>query len=158
MKRALLPVLLACSMTAFAGNYEDGLAAQKRGDLVTAVKRFRLAAQQGNASAQFSLGAMYYFGTGVSKDFTEAAKWYRLAAQQGDKNAQNNLGFLYLDGRGVAQDYVRAHMWFNLAATGGDSVSVDGRNAAASKMTPEKIAEAQRMARECQARKFKNCD
>ncbi len=33
-------------------------------------------ANKGDASAQFWLGRMYYFGDGVPKDYKEAVKWY----------------------------------------------------------------------------------
>jgi TPR repeat protein len=65
---------------------------------------------------------------------------------------------MYAKGQGVVQDDTRAHMWYNLAATGGDSVAVKSRDIIAAKMTPQQIAEAQKLARECQARNFKNCD
>jgi TPR repeat protein len=65
---------------------------------------------------------------------------------------------MYGLGQGVAQDYVRAHMWFNIAATAGDKDSVKNRDIAASKMTPQQIEQAQRMARECMASNFKKCD
>jgi TPR repeat protein len=81
-----------------------------------------------------------------------------LAAAQGAADAQHNLGFLYGRGQGVAQDYIRAHMWYNLAAVKGDADSVKNRDIIAAKMTSQQIAEAQKMARECQARNFKNCD
>ena len=57
---------------------------------------------------------------------------------------------MYEDGRGVPQDYVRAHMWFNLAASGasGHDWMIKYRDLVAAKMTPDQIAEAQRMARE----------
>ena len=44
---------------------------------------YRLAAEQGNATAQFYLGVMYTNGAGVPKDDGEAVRWYRLAAEQG---------------------------------------------------------------------------
>ena len=65
---------------------------------------------------------------------------------------------MYYNGRGVVQDYTRAHMWFNLAAVAGDKDSVSGRDTIAAKMTTQQIAEAQKMARACQARNFKDCD
>jgi TPR repeat protein len=65
---------------------------------------------------------------------------------------------MYYQGKGVLQDYVRAHLWFNIAAVGGDSDSTRSRDTTASKMTPQQIAEAQKLARECQARNLKNCD
>ena len=56
---------------------------------------YRLAAEQGDASAQYNLGVMYAKGRGVLKDEAEAVRWYRLAAEQGDAYAQNNLGVMY---------------------------------------------------------------
>ena len=56
------------------------------------VKRLRIAAERGAASAQDSLGAIYDNGEGVPEDNAEAVNWYRKAADQGDADAQNNLG------------------------------------------------------------------
>ena len=61
-------------------------------DDAEAVRWYRLAAEQGDASAQYSLGVMYDFGRGVLEDDAEAVRWYRLAAEQGDADAQNRLG------------------------------------------------------------------
>ena len=61
-------------------------------------------------------------------------------------------------GQGVAQDIVRAHMWFKLGAVKSDSNAVQNRDLVAKMMTSQQIAEAQKLARECQARNFKNCD
>ncbi len=60
---------------------------------------------------------------------------------------------MYATGDGVPQDYVQAHMWYNLAASryppGSDRDKVvRNRDTVAEKMTPEQIAEAQRLARE----------
>jgi TPR repeat protein len=101
---------------------------------------------------------MYDEGQGVAQDYKEAVRWYKLAAAQGNAKAQFNLGISYAKGEGVAQDYLRAHMWLNLAAIGGDADAVKSRDITARKMTPQQIAEAQKLARECQARNFKNCD
>ena len=43
----------------------------------------RLAAEQGNADAQYVLGAMYYSGRGTEPSDVEAAHWFRQAAVQG---------------------------------------------------------------------------
>lgn len=127
-------------------------------DYAEALKWYRLAAEQGNASAQSNLGAMYYEGTGVKQDYAEAGKWYRLAAAQGRAEAQHSLGTMYSFGHGVTQDDVRAHMWLNLAGASGDVGAVKDRDLVASVMTPHQIAEAQKMASECQEHKFKDCD
>jgi TPR repeat protein len=123
-----------------------------------AVKWYRLAAQQGNEFAQYNLGVMYANGQGVVKDYAEATKLFRLAAQQGHKTAQYNLGVMYNKGQGVVQDYVKAHSWFNLAAVYGDPAALGGRDSVAKRMTPQQIADAQKLARDCQARNFKKCD
>ena len=54
-----------------------------RGGDEEAVCRFRLAAEQGDARAQASLGLMYEEGRGVVRDDGEAVRWYRLAAGAG---------------------------------------------------------------------------
>jgi TPR repeat protein len=65
---------------------------------------------------------------------------------------------MYVNGQGVVQDYVRAHMWFNLGAVSGKAEkATSNRDSLAAKMTPAQIAEAQKIARECQARSFKDC-
>ena len=104
------------------------------------------------------VGNAVRIGEGVVQDYAEALRWYKLAAEKGFIGAQINLGSMYAQGQGVAQDYVRAHMWYNLAAVSGDSSAVKNRDIVAAKMTPQQIAEAQKLARECQAPNFKNCD
>jgi uncharacterized protein len=140
--------------TAIAGPFEDGQVAYRRDDYAAALRLWGQLADQGNARAQFSLGEMYYIGQGVLRDNAKADAWYRKAADQGFDYAQFNLGVAYEDGGlGVPQDYALAHMWFNLAsspATNADlrQMAVQNRDQVAAKMTPDQIAEAQRMARE----------
>ena len=121
-------------------------------DYVQAIKPFRLAAEQGDATAQFYLGVMYDNGEGVPQDYAEAVKWYRLAAEQGYASAQFNLGVMYNAGQGVPQDYARAHKWLNLAASRASAEKNKkygaARDQVAEKMTAAQIAEAQRLARE----------
>ena len=76
---------------------------------------YRKAADQGNASAQYNLGLMYWRSQGVPQDYAAAVSWYRKAADQGHADAQFNLGIMYEEGQGVPQDYAQAHMWFNLS-------------------------------------------
>jgi hypothetical protein len=92
-------------------------------DYKTAVKWYRLAAEQGYADAQVNLGVMYTLGQGVRRNYKTAVKWYRLAAKQGHAGAQNNLGLLYTIGQGVPQDYKAAVKWFRLAAKQGFSLA-----------------------------------
>jgi hypothetical protein len=60
--------------------YYNGLGVPQ--DYKIAVKWFRLAAEQGDATAQDSLGVMYAKGHGVPQDDKTAAKWFRLALRR----------------------------------------------------------------------------
>ena len=91
-------------------------------------------------------------------DFATALREWRPLAEQGDASAQNNLGFMYVYGKGVLQDYVRAHMWFNIAASsGGSKNSSKSRDNVAKKMTPSQVEKAQKLARECVRKRYKDC-
>ena len=158
MRRLLIIVALIFAHTAWSGNFEDGVAAYQRKDYATAFAKYRSAAQQGSTSAHLNIGIMYMLGQGVAQDYKEAVRWWLLAEKQGYAQSQYNLGVMYAKGQGVLQDYVRAHMWSNIAAIDGDKDSVKNRDLAASKMTPQQVEQAQRMARECMASNFKKCD
>ena len=84
----------------------------------------------------------------MTQDYQEAARWFQLAAEQGNSLASEGLGLMYYQGQGVPQDYVKSYMWFNLAEKGGVKFGVDPRDTLAKNMTPEHIAEAQKLARE----------
>jgi TPR repeat protein len=117
-------------------------------DDAEAVKWWRKAAEQGNALAEMALGRAYRFGLGVQRDDAEAVKWWRKAAEQDDAGALFTLGLNYEVGDGVLQDYLLAYMWMNLAAAHGERGAAISRDKLAAKMTPDQIAEAQRLARE----------
>jgi TPR repeat protein len=123
----------------------------------TAVKWYRLAAAQRNDLAQYNLGLMYYNGDGVPQDDTTAVKWWKLAAEQGLADAQTNLGTMFYEGEGVIQDNVYAHMWWNIAASSGNKDAVKKRDIVAEMMTPDQIADAQKLARECVKKNYTGC-
>jgi hypothetical protein len=120
------------------------------------VAELQVLAEQGNADAQYNLGHLSEIGDGVPLDDAEAVRWIRLAAEQGNADAQYNLGARYAYGSGVPQDDVQAHIWYNLAASRLQTdllreSSARSRDEVAKRMTPEQIAEAQRLAREWDA-------
>ena len=121
------------------------------------MKWYRLAAEQGKASAQYNLGWMYDTGQGVLQDYKTAVKWYKLAAEQGYASAQFNLGAMHGKGQGIIRDYVYAHMWGNIALSIGGRDKGKVRDFVAKKMTPSQIAEAQKLARECVRKNYKGC-
>ncbi len=89
----------------------------------------------------------------IQGDYQSALREFRPLAEEENAVAQNNLGAMYGDGRGVPQDYVQAHMWFNLAAAQEDELARKSRKRVEKRMTPEQIAEAQRLAREWKPKK-----
>jgi hypothetical protein len=81
--------------------------------------RWRVAAAQGFAMAQFNLGTMLSLGRGVAQSDLAAARWYRKAGDQGHAQAQFNLGNMFAQGRGVAQSDVESTRWYRKAADQG---------------------------------------
>jgi TPR repeat protein len=116
-----------------------------------AAKWYRRAAEQGYALALTYLAGMYESGKGLPKNEAEAAKWYRRAAEQGYAVPQLFLAAMYTQGRGVPQDYVSAYKWFNIVAAGQDpkaaADAAEFRDLLARRMSPNQIAEGQRLAR-----------
>ena len=127
-------------------------------DYAEAMRWYKLSAAQGNSAAQRAVGLMYLQGQGVVQSNAEAIHWFWLAAEQGEAAAQSNLGYMYSTGYGVAPNIVFAHMWYNLAVANGDTTAVKNRDSTAEQMSIQQIAKAQKMARDCQARNFKNCN
>jgi localization factor PodJL len=80
----------------------------------------RLAAANGDSSAQFEVGARFAEGEGVKQDFVEAAKWYQRSADQGFAQAQYRLATLYERGLGLKPDRGQASMWYQRAAEQGN--------------------------------------
>ena len=152
-----IAVLLGSVGVSESADFQKGLTAARSGDFATALREWKPLAEQGDAVAQFLLGAMYDEGHGVPQDEKTAVKWYTLAAEQGDASAQGNLGVMYAFGTGVLKDYIYAHMWGNIAASIGGKDKGKVRDFVEKKMTPSQIETAQKLARECVRKKYKGC-
>lgn len=83
----IVALIVSGAAPAVAGPFEDGITAYKEGDYATARRLLRPLAEQGDARAQFSIGAMYTLGQGVPQDYAAAVSWYRKAAEQGEPSA-----------------------------------------------------------------------
>ena len=159
MRKTVLLLLAVAGGSAWAADSTEGP------EPSPLVKYFQPYAIKGNVSAQLSLGSSYYNGKVVPQDYLEAARWFRMAAQQGDATAQNYLALMYLNGQGVAEDPVRAYMWSDLAAASGKETMMISREELAqmheklaTRMSPQQVAEAQKMAQACRANNFQGCD
>ena len=87
----ILAAQILGSAGAFAGPWEDGMAAYNRGDYVPAITVFRAMAERGNAKAQSQLGVMYRRGQGVARNPARAFVWFNRAAARGNAAAKTEL-------------------------------------------------------------------
>ena len=85
----------------------------------SAVEYYRLAAEQGNISAQIAMGHCYDSGEGVIANAKEAFAWYLKAAEQGDNSAMFVVGSRYEQGKGAERDVEAAREWYSRAARDG---------------------------------------
>jgi hypothetical protein len=135
--------------------YEKGRGVQP--DYQEAGLWYRKAAALEYAPALYNLGVMYDKARGVALDYGQAMQWYRKAAVQNYAPALYNIGLLYYYGQGIPQNYVQAYLWVSLAINAPPDdpqkpISADQqkfsemRKQIAAKMTPEQIAEGDRLA------------
>ena len=155
MKRTLLFVLALAVIPVGVDAQDTPSASCADINGLSPLEDVRPCAEQGDARVQFILGMAYRIGDegefgidGVPQDDAEAVRWFRLAAEQGHEFVQQDLGSIHENGRGVPKDYVLAYMWSNLAAAQGNIPAGLRRDRLEEQMTPEQIAEAQRMSRE----------
>lgn len=90
--------------------YDTGNGAQRSGE--KAKKYYRMAADQGFADAQNSLGSALQ----AEKRYAEALPWYEKASAQSHALATNNLAYLYDLGLGVPQDRRKGFELYSRAA------------------------------------------
>ncbi|MGD0208561.1 MAG: tetratricopeptide repeat-containing serine protease family protein [Verrucomicrobiota bacterium] len=132
--------------------YANGLGVPQ--DYAKAAQLHRDSAEQGFAEAQRSLAACYLAGKGVPQNDDEGIKWTRKAAEQDEGIAELFLATAYHDGRwGIPQDFVEAYKWANLSAAHGQTGAISLREVLRGEMTPEQVAEGQRLTREFKPRR-----
>ena len=91
------------------------------------MRLYRLAAKQGDASAQNNLGIMYGIGEGVFRDLEKSYLWLILAAVNGAENASE------------ARDLVKKQMLLN------------------SSLGPAAVKRAEKVARRCHDSNYQDC-
>jgi TPR repeat protein len=112
---------------------------------------FRRAAEHGNGVAQYNLGE-YYLGENHLNP-AEALKWLQSAAEQNIVGSRTELAKRYASGELIKQDYPRAYMWTHLQ-TDPDQYGLyeSTYREFSQKMTPEEIAEGERLVAEWRAK------
>lgn len=96
--------------------YFEGLNNEQYDSLSNELKEIISKAVVGDKVAQKSLGYKYYYGEGLSQDYTKAIYWYKASATHAYPVALYNLGICYQQGTGVNKSYFEAFKWFLLAA------------------------------------------
>jgi len=125
------------------------------------MRRLILAAERGDAGAQFNLGVICdnnlddnHRSRGDNR--AEAIGWLRRAARQGLPRAQNKLAELYAKGPDAPKRDVVAYAWFTLAAkssTGAQRQKAEsGYGRIASRMSAEQVSKALTLVRNWVAR------
>jgi TPR repeat protein len=95
---------------------------QKIDEVAVALPRYRKAAQMGDATAAYWLGALFQVGVkrkGIYQDLDQAAWWYRRAGELEHVEAQYNLALL-CEKRG---DMNEASEWYARATTQGHALA-----------------------------------
>jgi TPR repeat protein len=85
-------------------------------DMQETLNQWAIAAQEGDAEAQYNLGMNCVMESGASPDYEAAYDWFLKAATRGHAEAQNFLGWMFSHAQGVPQDDEEAVKWFRLSA------------------------------------------
>ncbi len=96
-------------------------------DYAKALKYYLLAANRGDAEAQFIAGGMLFKGMGTDPDPVRSFKYLLQAAEQGKTTPESMqiLGSMYLRGTGVPQSYDQAKRWLVPASEAGNLKAIN---------------------------------
>lgn len=120
------------------------------------MKHMILAAERGDAAAQFNLGVVYDNrlddnGHAVKGGRTESLKWLKLAALQGLARAQAKLAEVYAEWPSTSANDMNACAWYLLAiesSTGAHRQKAQsGYDRVSARLEPEQKEAARRLAR-----------
>jgi TPR repeat protein len=117
---ALIVLWASALHAAPADDHQRGLQAWQRGDVATAMRALRPAADAGHVPSQTLLA--YILDQAGFAD--EATRLYKAAAEQGDAEGHAGLAAAYQGGRGIAKDEKQAGLHFSKAAELGHAPSM----------------------------------
>jgi uncharacterized protein len=117
-------------------------------DYAVSMKWFRMAAERGDTMSMICLGEIFHEGLGVEQNVATAVEWYKMAAAAAEPSdamfGKIKLAFTYEHGLGVPKDYKLAYAW--LKQLSHLPTARDNLKSLTERMTPDEIAEAERMA------------
>jgi len=96
----------------------SGMIGQPGSDAGEALRLLLKSAEQGNASAQYELGNLYYNppDKAVKKDVKEAEHWYRKAALNGYDRAMEQLAQVLMEDPSDAERLKESYKWWQIVA------------------------------------------
>ena len=89
-----LVILLGSAGNSESADFQKGMWAYSMKDYATALRELKPLAEQGNATAQYYVGAMYAFGNGVHKDHVFAHMWANIALANGNPTGTRLINFV----------------------------------------------------------------
>ena len=93
-------------------------------NLVEAARLYKIAAEMGDADAQFSYGLCLQRGDGGPCNPLEAFTWLKRAADAGLADAQCNVGHALLTGHGVEEDKALGVVYYRCSADQGHATAM----------------------------------
>ena len=111
--------LTAMSLPAYAGPYEDGVAADSDRNYAASFPAFQKAVEQGHVKAHLKLGNHYQYGKGVSKSANKAIELYKIAGDLGEPTGYAEIGYIYAEGLGTSKSPAKSVEWYRKAAEAG---------------------------------------
>lgn len=131
------------------------------GTLETAIEKDKLSgvilaqlqadADGGDLKSQLELAERYRFGRDVPMDLQQAIRWYVRAAEYGGDFAPYALGNIHADGETGVVNPSQAYKWYSISEAAASDGTEDLRRRKRELikiMSPDKIAEAERLARD----------
>ena len=97
--------------------FQEGERLFEKGDSMSAVIKYHIAADKGNAEASLRLGECYEGGFVKGKGSEDAFKWYQKAAEQGNTEACLKLGYWYDNEENEEESF----KWYQKAAEQGNA-------------------------------------
>jgi uncharacterized protein len=98
---------------------DEGIVAMKNGDYPRAIAVLSPLSDSGNRAARDSLGFLYAFGLGVSRDQQRAVALFVASGSSNLPERYFLIGQELEEGKNLARDKSEAKAWFKLAAEAG---------------------------------------
>lgn len=114
----LFNFLCASAQSSTQNHINDGIELYKIKKYQDAFSKFKKAAENGNAQAQYNLGICYYNGNGVEQNVDSAFLWWNKAAEKNDTLAMYNVTMLWFNENEMICDVdpVKMEEWLAIGA------------------------------------------